>query len=65
MDGLTVAEMNGVSDRTPFIDVIANKDPSGLQLPELDQTRRLRDYVEYALRSGFPTAALRLPRRID
>ncbi|QSB14856.1 ATP-binding protein [Natronosporangium hydrolyticum] len=59
MYGLTVAELLGRAPREPFLDRVAAQGvehlPTPLERPDL------RGYVELALRSGFPEAALELP----
>ena len=54
--GMTVAEQRGLVDRAPFLDAVLDGDHPA----PLDDAPDLRDYVEIALRSGFPEPALRL-----
>ena len=54
--GMTVAEQRGLVDRAPFLDAVVDGDHPA----PLDDAPDLRDYVEIALRSGFPEPALRL-----
>jgi uncharacterized protein len=58
MTGLTVRELRGVLPARPAIDRIVADGPAALRAPEGPPD--LRDYVELALRSGFPEAALHL-----
>lgn len=55
MHGMTVAELQG-SPGVSFVDSLL--EPDALELP--DERPDLRGYVELALRSGFPEAALKL-----
>lgn len=57
MCGLVERELAGYSDRSPVIDVLASGDISGLLVPP--DPPDLRDYVELAVRSGFPDAVQR------
>src|SRR5690606_1329778 len=61
MYGLTAAEILRRTPRRPFLDRVAEQGTSGL--PVASDRVDLRDYVELALRSGFPQAALTLPER--
>lgn len=58
MTGLTIRERQGAADRRPFIDRVADGTVGELRLP--GQKPDLRDYVNLALKSGFPEPALRL-----
>jgi predicted AAA+ superfamily ATPase len=61
MYGMTEREIQGVdgAPAPPFVDKLASKDPAAFVLP----ARRpdLRDYLELAVRGGFPAAVLNLP----
>jgi uncharacterized protein len=61
MTGLTVREIVGRVDQQSFLDRIADGTSGSLQVPS--DVPDLRDYVEMALRSGFPEPALHLPER--
>jgi predicted AAA+ superfamily ATPase len=57
MTGLTARELlSGEVSRPPFIERVAELGAAGLHLP--GNVPDLRDYVELALRGGFPEAAL-------
>lgn len=53
---MTVAEQRGLDGSAPFMDRLA----AGKELPVPADTPDLRGYVELALQSGFPQAALQL-----
>ncbi|KAA1380891.1 ATP-binding protein [Aeromicrobium fastidiosum] len=57
MRGLTVAELEGASASSPFLQRVTANDPAALGPGSEDD---LRSYVQRALRSGFPYPALRL-----
>ena len=57
--GLTVAEQRGRPSTAPLLDRLARGDPLGVPRDAPD----LRGYVELALQSGFPEAALSLSGR--
>jgi predicted AAA+ superfamily ATPase len=60
--GLTVRELIRADlGRPPFLDLVANEGAAGLRLPAV--VPDLRDYVEMALRGGFPEVALGLSAR--
>jgi uncharacterized protein len=58
MYGLTVAELQGAGQLTPFLDRTAVRSPEDWQ--QIAAAPDLRGYVELALRSGFPEPALRI-----
>ncbi len=58
--GMTVAEQMGRADSEPLLDRLARGDSLAVPKDAFD----LRGYVELALRSGFPEAALGLSGRI-
>jgi len=57
--GMTVAELRGAPDTVPLLDRLARGDELTVPLDPPD----LRGYVELAIRSGFPEAALALSDR--
>ena len=59
MFGMTVAEMEGSSETVPVLDRLAR----GAELRVPRSTPDLRGYLDLALRSGFPEAALSLSGR--
>lgn len=58
MHGLTVAEILGVGNREPLLDQVVERGVQNLPAPA--DPPDLRGYVDFALRSGFPEAALNL-----
>ncbi len=58
MYGLTVRETSGDAAARPFLDRLLDEGPNSPRLPA--ERPDLRGYVELALRSGFPEAALNL-----
>ena len=59
MFGLTEREVRGLGEPRPtgFLDRLATADPANLTV--LDRDARLTDYIDLALRSGFPEAVTR------
>lgn len=60
--GLTVREMYGRASATTVLDGLAAEGVDALKTPE--EPPDLRDYIELALRGGFPEPALRLSERL-
>jgi predicted AAA+ superfamily ATPase len=61
MTGVTAREVVGAVDGPTFLDRIEADGPESLRVPSTAPD--LRDYVDMALRSGFPEPALRLSER--